>query len=168
MVARGRNVNGRPAEVIGQTPMFGEVEDRTTDNVWTPMWIFERLGLVFDVDVASPVGGVPWVPARRYYTIHDDGLSQPWDGRVWMNPPFSKCDAWVRRFLRHGNGIAMLPSGKTRWMDDIWQAADGIVKMPARFTYVRENGPYGIFMPSFMFAMGADNAEALHRIGKVR
>lgn len=168
MAARGRNANGRPSEVIGQTPMFGEVEDRITDNVWTPEWVFTELGLTFDLDVASPVGGVPWIPTAHYYTIHDDGLSQPWYGRVWMNPPFSKCNAWVHRFIEHGNGIAMLPMSRAPWGDIVWNHADAIVRMPSRFLYVRETKSYGIFMPSFMVAMGADNAAALGRIGRAR
>ena len=26
-----------------------------------------------------------------------DGLSRPWWGRVWCNPPYSDCGAWVRK-----------------------------------------------------------------------
>lgn len=160
--------NHRPTEVVGQADLFGTVEDRHTDNVWTPAWIFEQLGLVFDIDVASPVGGVPWIPARHHYTIHDDGLVQPWHGRVWMNPPFSRPNQWVRRFIEHGNGVAIVPTSKSAWLDDLWNHADAIVKLPARFAYVREGDSHGIFLTSLIVAMGADNAEALHRIGKVR
>ena len=168
MVARGRNANGRPTEVIGQTPMFGEIEDRTTDNVWTPAGLFDQLGLVFDIDVASPVGGVPWIPARHHYTIHDDGLVQPWHGRVWMNPPFSRAAPWAKRFIEHGNGVAIVPAAKSAWFDDLWVRADGITFLPSRFTYMKQGQPHPIFMPSLLVAMGAENAEALHRIGKVR
>jgi hypothetical protein len=61
--------------------------EMTSDDYYTPPWIFETLGLTFDLDVASPPGGIDWIPARRYFTIADDGLSQPWQGFVWMNPP---------------------------------------------------------------------------------
>jgi hypothetical protein len=42
---------------------------------YTPEWIFKALGLEFDLDPCSPSGGVPWIPAKRFYTIEDDGLS---------------------------------------------------------------------------------------------
>ena len=47
----------------------------THDNVdnlsvdwYTPPYIFDGLG-VFDLDPASPIGGVKWIPALQYYTL---------------------------------------------------------------------------------------------------
>jgi len=146
----------------------GEAEPATTDHVYTPQWIFDALGLRFDLDVAAPRGGVPWIPADRFYTKDDDGLAQPWDGRVWMNPPYSRPKLWVARFLEHANGVAMLPVNKAAWMDDIWDEADAIVKMPYDFAYVREGASHGIFLPTIVVAIGPENAAALHNLGTVR
>lgn len=33
------------------------VQGRETDERYTPAWVFEGLGLTFDLDPASPVGG---------------------------------------------------------------------------------------------------------------
>ena len=36
----------------------------TSDDCYTPRWVFDAMGLEFDLDVAAPVGG-PWhVPCR--------------------------------------------------------------------------------------------------------
>lgn len=77
------------------------------DECYTPRWVFDAMALRFDLDVAAPPGG-PWhVPADRYYTAEDDGLTSPWDGIVWCNPPYSKFRPWVERWADHPTGVLM-------------------------------------------------------------
>ena len=35
--------------------------------------------------------------AERHFTKADDGLMQPWAGRVWCNPPFSDIEPWLEK-----------------------------------------------------------------------
>jgi len=81
-----------------------------SDDWYTPPEIFEALGLRFDLDPCSPGPG-HWVPADRFYTKEDDGLSQHWAGMVFMNPPFGGRGGhvpWLTRFLDHRNGVAIV------------------------------------------------------------
>jgi len=137
---------------------------RTSDDYWTPTWIFDAMGLRFDLDVACPEGGAPWVPADRYYTQADDGLTAPWYGRVWMNPPYSNTSPWADRFLAHGNGVALVPVAKSYWTGRVWGSNAGIVLTPANLKFQQGS----IFMPTMLIALGADNIAAISRIGKVR
>lgn len=76
------------------------VDDRGTD----PAFISEledRLGAPFDLDVAAAAHNAK---APKFYTMEDDGLSQPWRGNVWCNPPYSDCGAWVRKAWAEWNG----------------------------------------------------------------
>lgn len=97
----------------------------TSDDCYTPRWVFDAMGLEFDLDVAAPPGG-PWhVPAKRYYTAEDDGLASPWDGLVWCNPPYSNFWPWAERFARADRAVLMgfsLP--ENRWFKHAVHAAD--------------------------------------------
>jgi hypothetical protein len=43
-----------------------------------------------DLDPFSSYRANVRVKATRIFTIDDDGLKQPWSGKVWMNHPFSR------------------------------------------------------------------------------
>jgi DNA N-6-adenine-methyltransferase (Dam) len=79
----------------------------------TPKSIFDRLGLIFDLDPAHPGWENPYcvVPVRRIFTVNDDGLRQPWCGTLWLNPPFGGRRGqvpWLKRFFEHADGIALV------------------------------------------------------------
>jgi hypothetical protein len=99
-------------------------QERESDERYTPRWVFDGLGLVFDVDPASPVGGGDCVPARIKYTREHDGLAQPWVGLVWLNPPFSESTRWADRFRHHGHGVFLGPVANARWWFDLTRGAD--------------------------------------------
>lgn len=147
--------------------LFGmEQGVKTSDDFYTPAWVFEKMGLDFDIDVASPPGGVPWIPAKRFYTMADDGLSQPWTGRVWMNPPYSKATAWVQKFIKHGHGVCLVPHAKSIWHSDLWNSAAALAQPPRRVIFVGGDGD--VSLPTFFAAFGDECAEAISRLGVVR
>jgi ParB family chromosome partitioning protein len=43
-----------------------------------------------DLDPASSAAAQESIAALQHYTARDDGLSQQWHGRIWLNPPYSK------------------------------------------------------------------------------
>ena len=144
----------------------GEQTARTTDDSYTPKWIFDTLGLTFDLDVACPPEGPINVPAARWYTAADDGLAQPWTGRVWMNPPYSKPTPWVSRWLEHGNGCALVPSSKSKWWLSLWESDAAAVYL-GQVTFLRPNAkPYDIGWPIYLWAVGDENIQALKKLGR--
>lgn len=142
---------------------------KSSDDYYTPSWVFETLGLEFDTDPAQPIGGCSWIPVKKYFTILDDGLQQKWTGRVWLNPPYSKPNDWIERFIDHGNGICLVQFSRAKWFVKLWQMADGITALPHNMKFqTPRDGEKGIFMPVALFAMGEDNVKALANFGRVR
>ena len=60
---------------------------------YTPDWCLSAAREVlgdFDLDPASCTLAQKRVRAKTYYDKDQDGLSQPWAGTVWLNPPFTR------------------------------------------------------------------------------
>ena len=106
---------------------------------YTPKYIFDALGLTFDLDPCSPGADiVPWVPARRHITPTENGRNAPWHGSVWMNPPYgSDTPKWMEHLAVHGNGIALVFSRTdVKWFHDYIPQADAICFIKGRVQFV--------------------------------
>ena len=143
----------------------------TSDDYYTPKWIFDALGLEFDLDVACPPEGPLNTPCKHYYTQETDGLASVWFGTVWMNPPFSNTIPWVHKWIKHGDGIALLPDTNRKWRTQLYEQADGIVALPAQMKFVAADGRRtDIRYSTCLYSMGNPATEALKasNIGRVR
>ena len=94
-----------------------------TDLWETPQDLFDKLNneFHFTLDVcATPENA----KCDSFYTKEQDGLSQPWKGVVWCNPPYGKqIGSWVRRGFfasQSGNTVVMLLPARTdtRWFHE--------------------------------------------------
>lgn len=139
----------------------------STDEAYTPAWVFDAAGLVFGMDVCAPADPA-WrrCPAKRYLTADDDGLAVEWDGTVWMNPPYSGPAPWVSRFVAHGDGLALLPALRgTPWAAELLGAADAVALLSVEFDRPA-GGTEGGSGPcvSILAAMGEDAAGGCARV----
>ena len=139
-------------------------QGRESDERYTPRWVFDGLGLTFDTDPASPIGGGDHVPARTKYTREDDGLAQPWHGLVWLNPPFSEATPWADRFRAHANGVFLGPIANARWWTDLARGADALW-LCRDFAFVHpDHAGKRSSMPLAFVAYGPPSRTALFRL----
>jgi phage N-6-adenine-methyltransferase len=120
-------------------------------NNWqTPQQILEHviaaLGAI-DLDPCS--SDDPTVPAKVHYTIEHNSLSRPWEGRVWLNPPYGRAiGAWIDKLCdEYENGgvtaaIALVPArSDTQW----WQrlSAYPYCAIHGRIKFIKTDGKTG-------------------------
>lgn len=139
---RGVRVVDSVAVVTDSARLFG-IDDALDSDAWyTPAWIFDGLGLIFDLDVAAPSEPQSWLPAQNRYTVTDDGLLQPWFGLVWCNPPYSDPHPWCRRWAQHADGgcILLRADLSTSGPYAAFTAATSIYAPPKRLQFVSGSG----------------------------
>lgn len=137
---------------------------------YTPPYVFDAIGLRYDLDPCSPGEGKSFVPADKFYTIEDDGLTSDWAGRVWMNPPYnSEIVPWMQKFAEHKNGIALVFSRTdTRWFQSIVETADLVCFISRRVKFFKggmENQPGTPGAGSCLIANGQDCVDAVLESG---
>lgn len=132
-----------------------KVSHSTNDWFTPPRYVEaarEVMGCI-DLDPASCEEANRTVKASRYYTKKENGLMQPWYGRIWLNPPYGRTEqggaSLLEHFTRHlidqyqhGNvveAIMLIPvNTATRWFDQLWQYP--ICFPPFRVRFVQAGG----------------------------
>jgi hypothetical protein len=150
--------------------MGGHQSSRAESVTWfTPPAIIDALGGAesFDLDPCTHADR-PWPTAQSHYTQEDDGLTLPWFGRVWLNPPYST--ALIARFLvrmvEHNRGVALIfARTETRpFHRSVWQAATGLLFLHGRLHFHRADGSRAKRnggAPSVLIAYGDEDRDIL-------
>lgn len=123
----------------------------------------------FDLDPCAPITR-PWDTAKTHYTINDNGLTMPWFGRVWCNPPYgNEAATWLSKCASHNNAIALtFARTETKmFFNTVWNTADAVLFIQGRIKFYHVTGIQGdsAGAPSVIIAYGSNNAEILKQCG---
>lgn len=133
-----------------------------------PPVLIHSLG-IFDLD--------PCAPKQQFYTVkecftkEDDGLVKPWNGRFWLNPPYSRklIGPFIKKMAVHNNGIALIFNRMdiALWHETIFPTATAMLIMKGRVKFMRPDGTQGdaARCGSVLLAWGEENAKCLQNCG---
>lgn len=148
----------------GGVNTFNTAKTAQTTNVWlTPRYVLDLLGH-FDVDPCAATVR-PWDCASVNYTVEDNGLLLPWEGRVWLNPPYgNEAEAFMERMSMHqGGGLALIfMRSDTRWFQRcVLSRARYLFLWKGRIRFCRPDGETPGNQPNAPSCLVAwDNTEA--------
>ena len=131
----------------------GHVRHNSGEVEWyTPSYIVEAARAVLgaiDCDPASSDIANQTIKAAQYYTVDNNGLTQQWGKRVWMNPPYSQplvvefCKAFLDR-LESGEitaGCVLVNNAtETAWFQGLADAAVAICLLRGRVKFLDISG----------------------------
>ncbi len=144
---------------------FTHAGNSSVDQGWeTPPELLDALDRVFprfDLDPCAPRKSRTVVRAQVHYTTDDDGLSLPWLGTVFVNPPYGRAlAAWIAKAHQESSSgrartvVALLPARPdTRyWHEHIaGQATVYFLRGRLRFSGSGQSAPF----PSALAVWGA-------------
>lgn len=118
---------------------------------YTPPDLFELASAAygpFDLDPAADPRSPIWPLVERHWTVADDGLAQPWEGAVWVNPPYGRTIGdWTRKAAAEvaagrASVVVMLVPARTdtRWWVEAIEAGAEAEYLEGRVRFVLPDG----------------------------
>lgn len=156
----------------GQPPTARRVLDtlhstKSTGNEGADQWntpdsiielVMQVMGDI-DLDPCSDAGGN--ICAKARFTQADDGLSQEWHGRVYMNPPYSDARKWAAKLVEEvaaghaTEAMVLVPSRTdTRWFRAFRDFPVCFITGRLTFKGARDPAPF----PSALFYVGQNES----------
>jgi phage N-6-adenine-methyltransferase len=127
----------------------------------TPQHIVDRaievLGAI-DLDPCTDSKNAPVAPAKIQWTLEENGLTQPWQGRVWLHPPYGRViGKWLDKLCAEYEtgdvtaAIALLPARTdTQWWQHLTKYPMCFIRGRLRFGTHTNSAPF----PSAVIYMG--------------
>jgi ParB family chromosome partitioning protein len=102
-----------------------------------------------DLDPASTPSANAWIQATRFFTVAENGLHQRWQGKVWLNPPYTAgvVDQFLRKLGYHLDTgdvpealVLVNNATETQWFVTLASRASAVCFLVGRVHYLSPRG----------------------------
>lgn len=143
-----RALSGSQGALPGLTPSGAPW---SADEYETPAAILSELAAEFGPFDIDPCATADNAKAPHWADRERDGLALEWWGRVFMNPPYSECAAWVAKARSEVDAgrasvvVCLLPvrTDQRWWHQHVEEAATVVRFLPYRVCFERAGEPVG-------------------------
>jgi len=157
--------------IDGTTSIQGRKKE--ADEWYTPSQYIEKarnaMGGI-DLDPASCHDAQQTIRAKQYFTYKtedDNGLTRPWAGNVWINPPFTEVLAFADKLISHleaadvDQAIVLTNNNTdTLWWHKMAELANGVCFTKGRISFYNSAGEAkGNTNGQCFFYFGEDNTK---------
>lgn len=124
-----------------------------SDEWETPPVLVNNLEKIFGKFNLDPCATESNRKCDNYYTINEDGLNQQWYGNVFINPPYSAIDKWVKKSYNEAMNnalktVMLIPSRTdTRYFHDYITKSSKIYFLKGRVKFGDGIGLVGTCAP---------------------
>ena len=151
------------------------VSTNSGNNEWyTPPQYTEAARSVMggiDVDPASCEVANRLVRATQFFSVKENGLDQVWNGRVWMNPPYSQpqIGQFCRKLVDQVGGtvteacVLVNNATDTRWFHTLLEKAAAVCLIKGRVKFVSDTGELGSPLQGQAILYFGDNSDIFAR-----
>lgn len=152
------------------TPITSGMLSSETDEWATPDSIFNSLNreFHFTLDVCASESNKK---CAIYYDKEKNGLSQVWDGTVWMNPPYGRTiGSWLKKAMDYGTkgvAVCLIPARTdTKWWRDYCMNSSEIRLIAGRLKFgnCKNSAPF----PSAIIIFGTQKTPRIVMMEEVK
>jgi len=127
------------------------VSNNSGENEWYTPYEFIEAALLtmgsIDLDPASSELANKTVKATEFYTAKNNGLTKPWTGNVWLNPPYAQplisqfCDKLALELSAINQAIVLINNAtETKWFQGIAELSSSICFPSSRIKFIDKQG----------------------------
>lgn len=127
---------------------LGHAPEGGRSNEWyTPKYIFDAMGVRFDLAVAAPPDWRETTFCPCDDAITENSLDKPWPGFIWMNPPFSDrrngVQPWHDKFFQHHGVMIAADRTSAPWWQLAARKCDALLFIDGKPKFIRPDGSVG-------------------------